>query len=326
MAHDNDYYNVLGVERKATADEIRKAYRKLAREYHPDVNKSSEAATRFAEVQEAYEVLSDAGKRKAYDRYGHAGVGVGQGPGGFGPGPGGGWSVDFGDGRGSPFEASDFASAFQDLFGQGGGSPFDTAARRPRQAAPQRGQDVHHALSLSFLTAALGGEEQIRLSVGSAQPQTLSVKIPPGIDAGAQLRVRGKGHPGHGGGPAGDVLLTVQVGKHPYFRREGLDLLIDIPITIAEAGFGATVKVPLLKGSIELKVPPGASSGRKLRVKGKGLTNAKGRSGDFYAVIQIVAEKDLSRRGRELLEELATELRDPRASAAWADDLRKREE
>lgn len=318
MSGEKDYYKVLGVDRKATADQIRKAYRSLARKYHPDVNKDADAATRFAEVQEAYEVLSDAQKRKVYDRYGHAGVGVGQGPGGFGRG--GGWTAsDFGGGRG-PFDAADFASAFQDIFGRAGGSPFGTAGARPGAApppAPARGQDIHHTISVSFMTAAQGGSEDIKFSLGSAPAQTISVKIPPGIDSGAQLRVRGKGHPGHGGGPAGDVILTIQVGRHPFFRRDGLDLLIDVPITIAEATFGTTVTVPLLSGSVEIKVPPGASSGQKLRVKGKGLTGPKGKTGDFYAVIQIVAPKDLRGRGRELLEELAKDLPDPRASAPW---------
>ncbi len=309
MAHDRDYYEVLGVERSASADAIRRAYRRLAREYHPDVNKSPDAATRFAEVQEAYEVLSDAEKRKAYDRFGHAGVGVGQGPGGFG----GGWTVDMG-GRG--FDSSDFASVFEDLFGGRGPGP----AARPR-AAPQRGTDIRHTIDVSFMTAALGGREEVRLQVGSAPAQTISVRIPPGIESNAQLRVKGKGHPGGDGGQPGDILLTVRVGGHPYFRRDGLDLSIDVPITIAEATFGVSVTVPLLKGTVEIKVPPGASSGQKLRVKEKGIRDAKGRTGDFYAVVQIVAGTGLSQRGRELLRELQGELKNPRESAPWAADV-----
>ena len=320
MAQDRDYYEVLGVGRNATADEIRRAYRRLARQYHPDVSQSSDAADRFAEMQEAYEVLSDAEKRRAYDRFGRAGVGVGQGPGGFGRG--GAWQVNVGPG--DQFDASDFSSVFEELFGGRRGSPFGAGtgrpgAQAPGRAAPQRGRDLRHMLTASFMTAAQGGSEQVHVSAGGSS-ETLTVKIPPGIDTGEKLRVKGKGHPGSGGGPAGDIILTVQVGRHPYFRREGLDLLIDVPVTIAEATFGTTVTVPLLKGSVEIKVPPGASSGQKLRVKGQGLANAKGRTGDFYAVVQIAAEKDLSPRGRELLQELETELKNPRKSAPWAAD------
>ena len=314
MAQAKDYYEVLGVNRSASAEEIRKAYRRLAREFHPDVNKSPEAATRFAEMQDAYEVLSDARKRKAYDRFGHAGVGVGQGPGGFSRG--GAWNVDFGG------DGSEFASFFQDAFGRRGASPFETV--QPQAARPQRGRDVRHTLNVSFMTAARGDSEEVRFRVGDAAPQTISVKIPPGTDAGAQLRVKGQGHPGPTGGPPGDVILTVQVGRHPYFRRDGLDLLIDVPITVAEATFGTNVTVPLLTGTAQIKVPPGASSGQKLRLKGRGLTDAKGGQGDFHAVVQIVAQEQLSERGRQLLRELAGELKNPRESASWADDLRRR--
>jgi DnaJ-class molecular chaperone len=182
----------------------------------------------------------------------------------------------------------------------------------------QRGSDVRHDLAVSFMTAALGGTEPVRLRTGTGRTQTISVKIPPGVDSGAQLRIKGKGQPGE---PVGDLLLKIKVGRHPYFRRDGLDVFIDVPVTIAEAVFGTTVTVPLLKGSVEIKVPPRACSGQKLRVKNKGLTDAKDRHGDFYAVVQIVTDKDLSARGRELLEELAQELKNPRESAPWSADL-----
>jgi len=359
-----DYYEVLGVSRGATADQIRSGYRKLARQFHPDVNKAPDAAKKFAEVQEAYDVLSDKEKREAYDRFGHAGVGAGPSPrGAWGghPGAGGGpggrrtatWSnIDPGD-----FEGGDFSSIFEQMFrsggvgaaeGFGGGSPFGGAAGRARgarvrtqQPQPQRGDDIEHTITVTFLTAALGGTEQLRFTANGTT-STISVKIPPGIDAGAKLRVKGKGQPGSMGGPAGDLILTVQVGQHPFFRREGLDLLIDVPITIAEAVLGTTVRVPLLspvvsshssestvKGqgaSVQLKVPPGASSGRKLRIKGKGVKDASGKSGDFLAVIQIVAPKaaELSENGRTLISELAKELKNPRESAPYADELEDR--
>ncbi|MHC4427810.1 MAG: DnaJ C-terminal domain-containing protein [Planctomycetota bacterium] len=308
-----DYYSVLGVERNASAEEIRKAYRSLAREYHPDVNKSADAATRFAEVTEAYEVLSDAEKRKAYDRFGHAGVGVGQGP-----SHAGGWTAaDFGD-------AGDFASVFQDLFGRGPAAPggFGQRWRAPPPAPPRRGESVRHAITVSFMTGCLGGTEQIRLTTSSGGTQTIDVKIPPGIASGTQLRVRGQGATGEAGGPPGDLLLTVTVGRHPYFRRDGLDVLLDLPVTIAEAVFGTTVTVPLLKDRVELKVPAGTSSGQKLRVKGKGITDPKGRRGDFLAVVQIVCPENIDDAGRAALKELADKLPDPRASAPWADGVR----
>ena len=316
MGQSKDYYQLLGVDRSATADQIRKAYRKLARTYHPDVNKSSEAATKFAEVTEAYEVLSDAKKRKAYDRFGHAGVGVGAG--GFSPG---GWSTNVGPGGG--VDAGDFADAFEQFFGAGGGSPFGgrvspTAQPRP---VPKRGRDLTHSLSVSFMTAARGGSEQVRISSGDSGMQTISVKIPPGTQPGVKLRIKGRGQAGSSGGQPGDLILTVTAGHHPYFRREGLDLLIDVPITIAEAVLGVAVTVPLLKGCVQIKFPSGTSSGQRLRVPGKGLQDAKGEYGDFLAVVQIVAPESLSEQGRGLLDTLAKELKNPRESAVWADDV-----
>ncbi len=314
MAGEKDHYQVLGVQRDASADAIRKAYRGLAREYHPDVNKSADASTRFAEVQEAYDVLSDAEKRKAYDRFGHAGVGVGQGPGGFG---GGGWSGQY---SGDPFGSSDFSTVFEDLFGaRGGGRPFDGGG--PGVMPPRRGSDLQHALSVTFMTAAMGGSEDVRIGLGS-KPQTISVKIPAGVETGAQLRVRGKGAAGVDGGPSGDLRLTVEVGLHPWFRREGLDVLINVPVTIAEATFGTTVTLPLLKGSVDLKIPPGAASGQKLRVKGKGVDDGKGGQGDFYAVIQIVAPTELTDHGTQLLHDLEPELQNPRDSGPWSGNSR----
>ncbi|MCH6551367.1 MAG: J domain-containing protein, partial [Planctomycetes bacterium] len=204
-----------------------------------------------------------------------------------------------------------------------GPGPRAAGARRPR---PRRGGDVQHRLTVSFLTAARGGTERIRLGGGSGGGagggQSIEVKIPAGIDSGAKLRLKGKGHPGPDGGAAGDIILTIAVGKHPYFRREGLDLLVDVPLTLAEAALGTTVTVPLLTGSVEIKVPPGAASGQRLRVKGKGIARPQGAAGDFHAVIQIAAPKTLSDRARQLLSDLAPELKNPRESAPWAADAR----
>ena len=191
---------------------------------------------------------------------------------------------------------------------------------------------------MSFLTAARGGSERIRVHAGGRRAggaggeagQAIDVKIPPGIESGAKLRLKGKGAPAPGmpgmpgaaGGGPGDLLLTVRVGEHPYFRREGLDLVIEVPLTLAEAALGATVTVPLLAGTVEIKVPPGTASGRRLRVKGKGIADAKGRRGDFHAVVQIVPPEAINDRARRLLGDLAPELKNPRDSAPWAADVR----
>lgn len=336
MPKPKDHYEVLGIERGADADRIRKAYRKLARQYHPDVNKAPDAAKRFSEVQEAYDVLSDEEKRRNYDQYGHANPGFGGAGagGGFRPGPGGpgaGGRAAWTNADPSDFNAADFGSVFEQMFGGGGfdggsraQSPFGSRRARARTAQPERGQDLEHAISVTFLTAALGGNEQLRLAVDGST-QTISVKIPPGIESGAKLRVKGKGQAGPMGGPSGDLILTVEVGKHPYFRREGLDLLVDVPLNIVEAVQGASVEVPLLGGgSAQMKVPGGVSSGRKLRIRGKGITDAKGRAGDFYAVIQIAAPESgsLSEEARKAVSALAGELKNPRETAPYVDDLK----
>ena len=327
MAQSSDYYQILGVNRTATEDEIRAAYRKLARKYHPDVNKDADAAKRFSEVTEAYDVLIDPQKRKDYDRFGRTGVGAGH-TAGRGPnqqrttwstsaGPG-----DFGD----QFGGADFSDVFEQMFGGGGGaSPFGRSAGFRPQEPPraQKGQDIHHELAVTFLTAALGGTESLRLASDAtdAKPETIDVKVPAGIESGSKLRIKGRGHRGRHGGPRGDLILTVDIGSHPYYRREGLDLLVDVPITIAEAALGTTVTVPLLKGSVQIKIAPGTSSGQKLRVKGKGVVSAGGKAGDFHAVVQIVAPSKLSEKSRSALEQLATELENPRTNTPFADSI-----
>jgi DnaJ-class molecular chaperone len=317
-----DYYETLGVARGANADEIRAAHRRLARKHHPDVNKSPDAAKTFSDIQEAYDVLSDPEKRRAYDQFGHAGVGVGAGAAGSRPRrPGGqheGWTHVDVDG----VDPADFASVFEQMFG--GGGPFgggfgSTRARRP---AASRGEDVTHELAVSFLTAALGGSETLRVSSDQGESETIEVRIPPGIESGAKLRVRGRGVAGRAGGEKGDLILTINVGDHPYFTREGLDVSIDVPINIAEAALGTTVTVPLLRGTVQLKVSPGASSGRKLRVRGKGIVDAKGRAGDFFAVVQIVAPESLSADDRQRIQEVAERLKNPRTDVPWADLIR----
>ena len=315
MSDSSNYYQLLGLTSGASADEIRKAYRKLARKYHPDVNKADDAATKFSEIQEAYDVLSDAEKRKAYDRFGSSGVGVG-GP--RGQGGSGGWPG--GAGVSSNVSSEDLESIFSEMFGGGSGvGGFGAGAPQGRRAkqGPVRGSDLKLPMKISFQTAVLGGKEEVALEQPGGQRQTITVTIPAGIESGGKLRLRGHGNPGQSGGDAGDLLLVITVGAHPYFRRNGLDILLDVPISISEAALGCSVTVPLLQGSVDLKVPAGSTSGQKLRVKGQGIKTPKGTSGDFYAVIQIVAPKSLSDEARLGLEELAKELQNPRESTLW---------
>ena len=298
MAANRDYYDILGVQKAATEDEIRSAFRQLARRYHPDVCKEDDAEARFAEVQEAYEVLSDKEKRESYDRFGRAG-------GASGPGAAGGWN--YRSGGGSQVDPADFQDIFEEMFsGRSGGSPF-TSSGTPQA---RRGSDIAARVSITFMTAALGGEEIIKLEDGTS----VSIKIPPGIEDGSRLRVRGKGNAGTGGGTAGDVIVTVRIGGHPVFSRIGLDLMVDVPVSAVEAIRGTVVTVPLLQGEVELRIPEGASSGQKLRITGRGIQDPSGRKGDFFAVVQIRVPKGttLSSTAQGALDTLSAELPNPR--------------
>jgi DnaJ-class molecular chaperone len=293
MTSSNDYYKLLGVDRSATADEIRKAYRKLARKYHPDVNKADDAATKFAEVQEAYDTLSDAEKRKMYDQFGSEGPQYGGG--GFQGAPRG-----YGGGYG---QTVDFSDIFGSAFGGGGGSPFGGV-----QQQSAKGQDQHHAITVTFMTALRGGTEEIRIGDSS-----VTLQIPAGIESGKKLRLKGKGGPGLMGGPAGDMIVTVSMGGHPLYQRRGLDIEMDVDLNIAEASLGTKATLPLpLGGSVDVTIPAGVSSGSRLRVKGKGCEKSDGSKGDFYAVIHIVAPKDLDEETLKLIEELQQRLPNPR--------------
>ena len=327
-----DFYTVLGVSKTATADEIRAAYRKLARQYHPDVNKTPEASKLFNEVQQAYDVLSDPEKRALYDQYGDAEARPGPQAGGR-AGPHVRWSTVGAPGGGGygDFDPDDLGDIFEAMFGgsrnagPGAGGRTRAGGRaRPRSAAPQATPIHRHDVSITFMTAVRGGTEQLRLTAdGSAR--TIEVTIPPGIDDGGQLRIRGAV-----GGE--DLILTVKVGGHPIFRRgdpdggpaasgKGLNLWLDLPLTIAEATLGATVPVPTLEGAVQLTVPAGTPSGRKLRLKGRGVKNAKGESGDLYAIVKVVAPAgdELTPKQREALESIAAKGPAPRADPAWVD-------
>ena len=306
-----DYYETLGLSKGADSAAIRNAHRKLVRKFHPDVSTADDAADRFSEVQEAYDVLSDDEKRKAYDQFGHAGLnGAGMHD---GPQAGGNWS---------DVDPETFESIFGDFFqgGQGrsrGPGPGFGAAGATHAPRPRRGSDLEHELSIPFYVAAQGGTESIRMSNAQGEIESIDVKVPAGITDGATLRMRGKGAPGRGGGSAGDLRLKVKLLAHPWFRRDGLDLLLEVPISITEAALGISLDLPLLPGTITMRVPPGTSSGTRLRATGKGITDSKGKSGDFYAVISIRAPHDLDDANRETLSQLAEHLENPRAGLPW---------
>ena len=314
-----DYYETLGVDRKATKDEIHRAYRKLARQLHPDVNPDNpQAKERFLEVKEAYEVLSNDEKRRRYDRYGQADfTEAGPGGGGFRWSSAGGGQGFGGIDLEDLFGSSD---VFRDIFGGGRVSGFPGGA----EALKRKGQDIRHEMHLSFEQAVGGVTTEIELAPApgsgpGGRRERIEVKIPPGVADGSKIRVKGKGNPGAGGGPPGDLFVITRVGKHPYFRREGADLYLDLPLTIVEATLGTKVTIPTLDGSASLVVPPGTGSGRRLRLRGKGVRNPKGTDrGNLYAVVQIVPPKDVDQSTRELLKKLADKTSDdPRADLGW---------
>ena len=316
-----DYYEVLGVARGASAEDIRRAYRSKARQLHPDVNKAPDAAERFAELQQAYDVLSDEKKRSLYDRLGHSGAASGVGGGG---GAKYSWSSTVG-GFPEGLDMDDLGSMFEAFFGGRAGGGGVGAAAGPRAARSSgRGHDIEAELSVPFMTAARGGQEAFRSPVDG---RTIEVSIPAGTEDGARLRVRGAGHkPSKAHGKPGDLILRVRVLPHPLFRREGgskpgsgLDLAFDLPLTIAEATLGGRVSIPSLDGPIDLTVPPGTPSGRRLRVKGQGIRASDGRVGDLYAVVRIVPPDPamLSSEQRRLVQEIGRLTPSPRAGEDW---------
>lgn len=321
-----DYYDILSVPRDADAAAIKKAYRKLAKQYHPDVNPEESARNKFNEIQEAHDVLSDPDKRKRYDQFGHAGVHA------HGPGAGGAGGADpFAGFRGrsssgsSSFEFNTSGSAgfnVSDLFDQMfGGSGSNAGAgprssRSARQRAPHKGENLKHTVTVPFDTAIKGGNVSIKLQAGS-QMQTLDIKIPAGIAHGGKLRLKGKGHPSPTGGDAGDLILTVNTATHPYFKRNGHDININVPVSITEAVFGTTVNIPTPYGHADLKIPPGTKSGSKLRLRGAGVEHTQGQRGDLFAIIQIDIPKNLSDQQTKLLEQLKDSLPNPRRDTHW---------
>jgi curved DNA-binding protein len=308
-----DYYQTLGVARDVTADDLKKAFRKLARKYHPDISKEADAEHRMKEVNEAYAVLSDPEKRAAYDQ-----VGSGYQPGQeFRPPPD--WDAGFEfSGQGfSPHEAAGFSDFFAELFGRMGGSP--AGARRTHGGFRAQGEDHHAKVLLDLEDAFRGATRQISLRVpqmdanGRVQlaTRTLNVKIPVGVRAGQVIRLAGQGAPGAGGAPAGDLLLEVQFKPHPRFRAEGRDLHQTLPLAPWEAALGSIVEVELPHGSVKVRIPEGAQSGRSMRVRGKGLPGDP--PGDLLLDLQVVLPPADTPKARQLYESMARDLAfDPR--------------
>jgi DnaJ-class molecular chaperone len=299
---NNDYYKALGVSKSASADEIRKAYKKLSKKYHPDANKEKDAPERFKQVQEAYDVLHDPQKRKQYDQFGQVFPG-GAGPQGqpfpwAGGGRAGAGPIDLGDLFGGG--QIDLEQIFGGAFGGGAGG------RRQTRRSSRRGEDVEVEIEIPFPIGVNGGSHELHLNRGG-KPERLTVKIPPGVDTGSVVRLAGQGQSGGNGGPTGDLLVRLRVAPHPYFRREGNNLLVDLPVTVTEAALGAKVEAPTLsEGLIVVTIPPGTSSGAKLRLRGKGVLDRSTKErGDQFAVVKIVVPRKPGERAVELLKELA---------------------
>ncbi len=298
-----DYYGILGVKPEASAEEIKRVYRRLARKFHPDVSKEADAEARFKEVGEAYEVLKDPNRRAQYDQLRKGGFG-GNGwrsgepfrpPPGWPPGDAGA-SWQFSEGA---EDAGGFSDFFESLFG---------GARR-RQA--HKGADVRARVEIDLETAFAGGVRRIQLERPERAPdgsvqrrlRSLDVRIPPGMTEGRQIRLAGKGDPGPGNAPAGDLYLEIHIRPHRLFELDGRDLYLTLPITPWEAVLGARIKVPTLAGPVELAIPAGAASGQRLRLKGRGLPGPP--AGDQYAVLKIVAPPTVDEEQRKLYQRLS---------------------
>lgn len=311
-----DPYEVLGVSKSANETDIKKAYRQLAKKFHPDTNKDPKSKERFAEINSAYEILGDENKKSRFDRgeigadgkpRGFEGFGAG-GPGGFSrSGRSGETHFDFNFGGGNASGARGFEDFF-DLFSGG--------RRRGSGMRPTRGDDVAASATVSLETLGRGGSARMILPGGRA----IDVKIPAGIEDGQQIRLRGQGQPGVGGGESGDVLVTVKAAPHPWFKLDGRHLRLDLPVTIYEAALGAKIQAPTLEGKVELAIPSGANSGQTLRLRGKGLPAADGKpAGDLFVTLKLMLpdtlDADFQTQMREMREQRPY---DPRAKIGQA--------
>ncbi|WP_298293158.1 DnaJ C-terminal domain-containing protein [Thiomonas sp.] len=299
-----DYYKVMGVERSATQDEIKRAYRKLARKYHPDVNKEPSAEAKFKELGEAYEVLKDPEKRAAYDQLG-SNWRAGQD---FQPPPD--WGAGFEQRGGMPGDEADFSDFFEALFGRAGAARR-AAGGRGTQGVHLRGQDHHAQVFIDLEDAYRGATRTLTLRMPEIDAQgrvvtrerTLQVQIPKGVRAGQHIRLAGQGEPGVGEGGPGDLYLEIGFNPHSLYRVEGRDVFVDLPLAPWEAALGAEVQAPTPDGPVAVKIPPTTTSGRRLRLKGRGIPGAT--PGDLYVVTQIVlppADSDAARAAYQQLQ------------------------
>ena len=316
----DDYYSTLGVTKSATSEEVQKAYRKLARKYHPDLHADSSeseqetAKQKFQQVQQAYDILSDPKKRQMYDQLGPGYDQMGGNPfGGQNPfgqrqNPFGGMDIDlgqiFGNGGGG-------GGGFEQIFRQMGGGPGQARTRAPEKPKP-----IEQEITVPFATSVKGGEHRVTFQRQSGNTETITVKIPAGIENGKKIRLRGQGAEGHTG--RGDLMIIVKVAPHPNYRRKGLNLMVSVPITLGEAVLGAKVELPTPHGTVTLTVPPGTSSGKSLRLKGMGI-HAGDKKGDLIAELQMVLPADLSAEDRKLVQqlEMAYQDKDPRNEIRW---------
>jgi len=310
-----DYYKILGVARDASADEIKRARRKLARKYHPDVSKEPDAAERMKEINEAHEVLGDPEKRAAYDQIGQQWSGGQE----FRPPPG--WDAGFefsgGPGVGA---GADFSEFFESLFGGLRGQRTGRT-HAPAHGFAARGEDHHAKILIDLEDAFHGGRRQISLHAPETdasghvrlKERVLEIGIPKGVREGQMIRLAGQGHPGMGGLPAGDLYLEVHFRPHPLYRIDGRDLYLTLPVAPWEAALGEMVRVPTPEGAVEMRIPPGSANGRKLRLKGRGLPGKP--PGELYAVLDVVLPDAGSARAQDIYRTMAREMAfNPRAS------------
>ncbi len=295
-----DFYKSLGVKKTASADEIKKAYRKLARKYHPDQNPNDKVAEeKFKEVSEAYQVLSDEQDRKQYDAIRSMSGGGAR----FAPGGSGGFEDLFSmfNGGGSTQGATGFEDILSSVFGGGnpsGADPRTGFSGFGGRRRPERGADIRATTSIPLREAAKG--TTVKVATGKT---TVTARIPEGVVSGQKIRLAGKGQPGINGGSAGDIIITVQVEPHPVYELKGKDVYINVPISFDEAALGATVEVPTLDGSVVgVKIPAGSSTDKILRVRNKGMKNSRGQASDLYVRLKVVVPKNMSAQTREAVE------------------------
>ncbi|HET8802898.1 MAG TPA: DnaJ C-terminal domain-containing protein [Marinobacter sp.] len=305
-----DYYAVLGVSESASPEEIKKAYRKLARKYHPDVSKEEDADARFKDLGEAYEVLKDPEKREEYDQLRKYGA---RPDGSFEPPPGWQSASGFGGGGYTEADARQFSEFFEEIFGSGRRSGFSGGFGGGgfRQNMRKRGEDGHARIALFLEEAFHGCDKQVSFTVHEAdnlgqvipRKKTLNVKIPAGMREGQHIRLKGQGAPGIGGGEPGDLFIEVEFAPHPHFTVEGRDVVVTVPVAPWEAALGATITVPTVGSKVNVKVPKGSTSGRKLRLKGKGFPGKH--AGDQIVILQVALPEKHSPEAEKLYQQLA---------------------